>query len=112
MNTWTSRCHITYPNLGYSWTPPIILIASLVVEFIVVPDQIQVDITLEEIRQLQEEKTAVNNDVETVLELEQREYEVFQEVHECSLKFDFRCGADFKSSFLHSQAECFWVYQN
>jgi len=38
-----------------------------------------VDITLEEIRQLQEEKTAVNDDVETVLELEQREYEIFQE---------------------------------
>lgn len=40
----------------------------------------QVDITLENIRKLQEEEPAVNNDVETVLELEQREYENFQEV--------------------------------
>jgi len=50
---------------------------------------------LEEIRQLQEEEnSAVNDDVETVLELEQREYENFQEVHECSLHFDFKCTAD------------------
>lgn len=57
-------------------------------------DQIQVDITLEEIRRLQEEEPAVNDDVETVLELEQREYENFQEVQlGCSLNFDLpMCG--------------------
>lgn len=41
---------------------------------------LQVDLTLEEIKKLQEEEPPVNDDVETVLEIEQRQYENFQEV--------------------------------
>ena len=53
----------------------------LVCEFITMfMNQIQVDMTLEEIQRLQQEELPENDDVETVLEIEQREYENSQEV--------------------------------
>ena len=64
-----------FPSIAFYAT--IMLVYEFITTFM---NQIQVEITLQEIERLQEEEPPINDDVKTVLELDQREYENSQEV--------------------------------